>query len=64
MRPEDFREYQAAVIEADQERSRWAYWLAMCEIGPEPSIRKHRKAWLDYVSELNRKATEILARPI
>lgn len=51
------------VIEADSERVDQAYWLAYCQLGPEPEFRADRRTHVAYVRRLNETARQIFDRP-
>lgn len=51
-----------AVVAADNERKDLAYWLAYCELGPEPKFDEDEPAHRAYVRRLTERAREIFAR--
>ena len=43
------------IIDADEERVEWAFWLAMSECGPLPENEPQFRRWCRAVNKLHRK---------
>ena len=50
-------QYHKAVVDADNLRRCQAYYIAYCELGPEPKVSDYHR-YRDYVAKLNRLAED------